>query len=529
MNILPKQHKVLLSACTLGISVWLGNPSAHAQVKVGDNPENINAGSVLEVESSNKGLLLPRVALAKTTTWSLSGTPVAGMQVYNSNAQIITGATSYPTAEGGVGVYYWDGTGWVSAKKGQAASGGDYDWLKTSNNATPSDPADIGSAIYHGGTGNQEVTLRSNSFVPGAFARSTAIVGHGSAQPAVTGLFAEYNSSADPVNGPEYNAVTGIQTTTQHPLIFRTTGSNNVTTERMRITPEGGVGIGTPQMFASESTSLRVNGPIFQLNSDLLFNSTQSVHLRNGGIELFSSEEEETNGFIDFRDDVDENYDSRIMYSNDIGSAGALLFRVKGQNTKDAIAILNSNGYVGINRTNPNYQLDVTGDINATGEVRNSGVILTSDKRLKRNILPLKSGLNIVSKLNPVSYEKKATLADSVFDKSEIGFIAQEVQKILPQLVREGKDADKTLALDYNSLIPVLTQAIQEQQKQIEKLSAERDGQAALLNKQSAELNAQSDKLNVQSTRLDAQSAELAEIKRLLNVNSKGNTSSVSR
>ncbi|WP_316771548.1 hypothetical protein [Pedobacter frigiditerrae] len=52
-----------------------------AQVKVGDNPTEINKGSILELESANKGLLFPRVSLTNTTTWSLaaSSTPVAGM------------------------------------------------------------------------------------------------------------------------------------------------------------------------------------------------------------------------------------------------------------------------------------------------------------------------------------------------------------------------------------------------------------------------------------------------------------------
>ncbi|TCC91740.1 hypothetical protein EZ428_08265 [Pedobacter frigiditerrae] len=58
---------------------------AQAQVKVGDNPTEINKGSLLELESSNKGLLFPRVNLTNTTTWSLAAasTPVAGMILTN--------------------------------------------------------------------------------------------------------------------------------------------------------------------------------------------------------------------------------------------------------------------------------------------------------------------------------------------------------------------------------------------------------------------------------------------------------------
>ena len=54
---------------------------ASSQVKIGQNPTEINKGSILELESANKGLLFPRVSLTNTTTWSLaaSSVPTAGM------------------------------------------------------------------------------------------------------------------------------------------------------------------------------------------------------------------------------------------------------------------------------------------------------------------------------------------------------------------------------------------------------------------------------------------------------------------
>ncbi len=82
-----------------------------AQVKIGNNPTTINAGSLLELESTDKGLLFSRVSLTATTTWGLAGTAVAGMSIYNTNAAI-TGSIAYPA--GGAGLYYFDGTGWVS-------------------------------------------------------------------------------------------------------------------------------------------------------------------------------------------------------------------------------------------------------------------------------------------------------------------------------------------------------------------------------------------------------------------------------
>lgn len=105
--------KLLLAIASLGLSL-----SSFAQVKIGDNPTTINPGSVLELESTNKGLLLPRVNLTSTTVWSpLLGTATAGMHVYNKDTTTIAGSAAYPTLAAKKGEYYWDGTGWVAAAK----------------------------------------------------------------------------------------------------------------------------------------------------------------------------------------------------------------------------------------------------------------------------------------------------------------------------------------------------------------------------------------------------------------------------
>ncbi|RZJ99293.1 MAG: hypothetical protein EOO43_27005 [Flavobacterium sp.] len=78
MTIYTKKFTLLILICALAQFV-------NAQVKVGANPTSINKGSILELESTNKGLLFPRLALVNTTTWSLaaSSVPVAGMILIN--------------------------------------------------------------------------------------------------------------------------------------------------------------------------------------------------------------------------------------------------------------------------------------------------------------------------------------------------------------------------------------------------------------------------------------------------------------
>ena len=54
----------------------------------------------------------------------------------------------------------------------------------------------------------------------------------------------------------------------------------------------------------------------------------------------------------------------------------------------------------------------------------------------------------------------------------KIGLLAQEVQKAFPELVKQAGDAEGTLSVNYQGMIPVLINAIKEQQKQIDELKA---------------------------------------------------------
>jgi len=145
-------------------------------------------------------------------------------------------------------------------------------------------------------------------------------------------------------------------------------------------------------------------------------------------------------------------------------------------------------GRVGIGNGSPAYLLDVNGDINAAGAVRASGIALTSDVRLKKNIVPVKNALSSVMQLNAVSYDKKESIASNKYNTSEIGFIAQDLRKVFPALVSEGNDADKTLAVNYAALIPVLTKAIQEQQAKISELTARNEASETAFAKLAAEV-----------------------------------------
>lgn len=90
------------------------------------------------------------------------------------------------------------------------------------------------------------------------------------------------------------------------------------------------------------------------------------------------------------------------------------------------------------------------------------GVVNTlSDIREKTNITPIENALDKINQINGYNYNWK----DS--DEKQIGLIAQEIEKVLPEAVSENTTGTKFL--NYDGLIPVLTEAIKEQQKYINK------------------------------------------------------------
>ncbi len=94
-----------------------------------------------------------------------------------------------------------------------------------------------------------------------------------------------------------------------------------------------------------------------------------------------------------------------------------------------------------------------------------NGTINTSDRNLKKNILPISYGLSSLLALNPVTYQWKDSIVDT---NTHIGFIAQEVKEIIPEVVTI--DGEGTHGMNYSELVPVLIKAIQELNQKIERL-----------------------------------------------------------
>jgi|GEM_PF-6028955 len=130
--------------------------------------------------------------------------------------------------------------------------------------------------------------------------------------------------------------------------------------------------------------------------------------------------------------------------------------------------IITTGGNVGIADMSPAYRLEVNGDINALGNVRASGVVLTSDVRFKNNIKPIPNALSALMQLNGVYYMWDINRFPNRGFKStrDIGVIAQDVENVLPELISTDHEGYKSV--DYSKLTAVLIESIKEQQLQID-------------------------------------------------------------
>lgn len=121
----------------------------------------------------------------------------------------------------------------------------------------------------------------------------------------------------------------------------------------------------------------------------------------------------------------------------------------------------------GVGGSDPAYKLFVDGDFCATG------VTCPSDVRLKTSIQTIENAIDLIGHLRGVSFDwrHEEYPERNLSEKHQIGFIAQEVEAVLPELVK--KSSDGYLGVDYAKITPVLVEAVKEQQKQIEQQRSE--------------------------------------------------------
>ncbi len=250
-------------------------------------------------------------------------------------------------------------------------------------------------------------------------------------------------------------------------IIFNSGGTTAASFRAMTIKSDRKVGIGT---------TLPLWKTVIKETENAITGTRLAVDISNLAA-VFAKESNTNNEAvgIGFQSSSDEeNVGAAIIHERVGGSSqGSLHFATKGTTgVGDDIPIrmtIRESGNVGIGINNPQHLLDVAGTTRSI-DILCGATLLCSDVRYKKDFKEIGQALALVQELNGFYHHwRTEDFPTWKFpEKQVIGFKAQEVQQVLPEVVHTMEDG--YLAVDYAKVVPVLVEAIKEQQRIIEKL-----------------------------------------------------------
>jgi hypothetical protein len=126
---------------------------------------------------------------------------------------------------------------------------------------------------------------------------------------------------------------------------------------------------------------------------------------------------------------------------------------------------LSTQGNLGINTSgeDPTHGITLPDTSNTTGQVKANSFVTYSSIRFKKDVQKLENAMDIINQLEGVSYKWKDT------GKQDYGFIAEEVGRVLPDIV-EWQDDDHATSMDYMRIISFLVEAVKFQHHKLNEL-----------------------------------------------------------
>jgi len=433
----------------LSLLCFIATIATHAQVGIG----NTSPEAGLDISTTTTGLLIPRVALTNLS----AQTPVVNPQAGNipESTLVYHNGTNSITA----GFYYWDGSQWVLLTTGESS-----DWTIVGNAGTTPVTNFIGT------TDAQDFVVKANN-VERIRVLSTGNVGISEVNPANGTLEVGGNI----IIGTTFTGGTAVAQNGGATIEGRTIiGEDNFFYDVDKFVVYGN----TTWTPGNVTTGDNANGLTFAINA-----------YTSNGIGLYAEDNDGGTGLQVSVNDKSLTIGAIGVSATENSGIGTAIIGEATGTTVTTTAV----GVQGVETTNTGNAMIASGDMQVTGTFTNP-----SDRKLKKNIQPLENALEIVLKLKPTTYNmrwneekyKKVGFAK----KPQFGFIAQELETVLPNLVKndvihlnnsiytkkqlekkpelhkERSDTEKIKSVNYIQLIPLLTKAIKEQQEQIEKL-----------------------------------------------------------
>ncbi len=307
-----------------------------------------------------------------------------------------------------------------------------------------------------------------------------------------------------PASGWELAGNTGLDSATNFlgtldatPLRMATNG-----VDRMHIAANGNIGIGTNNPFselvvAGEGEAVGINTSAYADANFATVNITRTRGTEAAPTQVIASDilgSFKYTGYSTgaaFEDGVRLTAFASEDWGTTFGSSFTISTVGDGETGFTDRIVIAGNGTVGINESNPSAAYNLV----VNGKLKTAGIDEASDIRWKKNIEPLHDALAKISLLEGVSYEFRAEeFPDMEFGKTkDIGLIAQEVEKVVPELVTTDEEGFKSV--NYSHMVALLIEAIKEQQyiieeqkKEIEMLKAENQDTAAQMKSMEARM-----------------------------------------
>ena len=499
-------RKILL---ILGIGLMVFTSVKAQNVGINSTGASPDASAGLDVNFTDKGVLISRVNITDLSTAAPVTSPATSLIVYNTNTST------------GTGYYYWDGSQWVKLFD----SNDGKPWLLEGNSGTTA------GTNFLGTTDNVSLSFKTNN-TERMRILNTGYVGIGTTTPAellqLNGNIRGNQSGALRIStgngyvdvGPKnsswshfytdrprfwfnkgvtvdggligsYNEDLQLQRAGTSYLWLRSSEAvfnENSANYDFRIESDG-----QDDMFFVDASANRIGINTTSPAGQIQFISTgENIWLTqwdnnsssNGAIARFqhTSSSNGNRVFMGVTNYSGSSYTASAVIGLSLNSSGSGGVGVYGSaNNEDGNAV---EGYLAYSGSYSGW----AGYFNA--DVYCGGTYYGSDRRLKKDIKPIDNALDIVMRVKPVEYyfnTDKYPYLGLDENRLSYGFIAQDLEKVVPTMVKEkylnlhteGKttldmaqrrEVEKFKVVNYTLMIPILTEAIQEQQQIIEDL-----------------------------------------------------------
>jgi hypothetical protein len=337
-------------------------------------------------------------------------------------------------------------------------------------NATVSSSASTGAVVVTGGVGiGGVVNISGNENLAGVLSVTNATVSSSASTGAVVVTGGVGIGGVVNITGNENLA--GVLS------VNNSTVSSSASNGAVVVT--GGVGIGGAVNITGNEN---LAGVLSVTNSTVSTNATSGAVVVSGGVGIGGAinitGNENLAGILKVSNSTDSTLatNGAVVVTGGVGIGGAVNItgneNLAGQlyvnNTTQSVSYTSGSiittGGLGVAK-----DVYIGGNLNLTGNFISSGEFTTSDQTLKSDIVPIDNALNKILNINGVYFNWIDK--EKYNDRHQLGFIAQNIEEVVPELVYNCDDGIK--AVNYGQMVAVLVEAMKEQNNIINQLKAD--------------------------------------------------------